>query len=248
MRPFAMVAVLLLGGTSDVDGETIFFLVGEFPGEEVHRDSYVLALSDPGDIAHARRLIDEGPRIDGAIVLAEISPGADGVNRDHRAAGAPPWSWHISRFLGFADFTIEILDGWPGFVEQDVPGWMANTGGQIGFWSYTVVEELTPVPGDTNWDRRVNLDDLNNVRNHFGAGDGTDLSGIPGDAVPWDGLVNIDDLNAVRNRFGAGPDARHSVPEPGGLGATLLGGLLLLGRYRRPRRIVPRGEGVIREI
>ena len=45
------------------------------------------------------------------------------------------------------DFTIEILDGWPGFVEQDVNGWIANTNGRVGFWTYTVVAELpAPVP------------------------------------------------------------------------------------------------------
>ena len=67
------------------------------------------------------------------------------------------------------------------------------------------------LPGDTNADGLVNIDDLNNVRNFFGTGDGTDLSGIPGDAYPFDGLVNIDDLNAVRNDFGA---ASAAVPEP----------------------------------
>jgi hypothetical protein len=68
-------------------------------------------------------------------------------------------------------------------------------------------------PGDTNGDGLVDIDDLNAVRNNFGAGDGSDLSGIPGDASPFDGLVNIDDLNAVRNHFGAGT-AAAAVPEP----------------------------------
>jgi len=67
------------------------------------------------------------------------------------------------------------------------------------------------LPGDTNGDGLINIDDLNNVRNYFGTGDGTDLSGIPGDAYPFDGFVNVDDLNAVRNHFGA---ASAAVPEP----------------------------------
>jgi hypothetical protein len=33
------------------------------------------------------------------------------------------------------DFSIEIYDGWPGYVESDVARWIANTGGVIGFWA-----------------------------------------------------------------------------------------------------------------
>jgi len=65
--------------------------------------------------------------------------------------------------------------------------------------------------GDTGpCDGRVDIDDLNAVRNHFGAmgdPDGT----LAGDAFPFDGLVNIDDLNAVRNNFGS---VAAAVPEP----------------------------------
>ena len=121
--------------------DSVHFLIAERPGEEVHRDSYVLPLTNPDDVSHARRLISEGPGIGGAIAVAQIAAGTDGVNRDLRAPEAPPWSWHVTEFSGFADFTVEILDGWPGFVEQDVDGWIENTGGAIGFWSYTVVAE-----------------------------------------------------------------------------------------------------------
>ena len=85
-------------------------------------------------------------------------------------------------------------------------------------------------PGDTNADGLVNIDDLNNVRNNFGAtgpNDGT----LPGDAVPWDGLVNVDDLNGVRNNFGAGVAA---VPEPSTLAlASLLAFVGVIARRRR---------------
>jgi hypothetical protein len=116
--------------------------VAEPAGSVTHGDSYVLPLEDPADIEHARALIALGPAAGAPIAVAAIAAGADGVNRDLRAAGAPPWSWHVTGFDGFTDFTIEILDGWPSFVEQDVEGWIANTGGYVGFWSYTVVEEL----------------------------------------------------------------------------------------------------------
>lgn len=79
---------------------------------------------------------------------AKIAAGADGVNRDVLASGEPLWSWHVTEFLEFADLTIEVLDGWPGLIEQDVAGWIGTSGGEIGFWSYTVTQELVvPIPG-----------------------------------------------------------------------------------------------------
>jgi hypothetical protein len=120
----------------------VAFLVAEPPGAVVHGDSYVLVLEAPADVAHARDLVAQGPAAGATIAVATIAAGGDGANRDLRAPGAPPWSWHVTAFDGFADSTIELCDGWPGFVEQDVAGWIANTNATICFWSYTVVEEL----------------------------------------------------------------------------------------------------------
>lgn len=125
-------------------GETIYFVVVESGGFS-HFDSYILPLSNPADIQHARDLIAEGPAAGAQIVTARIAPGADGINRDLLNLETP-WSWHVTEFLGFADFTAEIYDGWPSYVESDVDGWMNNTGGIIGFWGYTVAAELEPVP------------------------------------------------------------------------------------------------------
>jgi len=135
-------AVLAFGVAAQA--ETRYYKVAEWPGQESHGDSYVLPLSDPADISHAEDLITLGPAKAGsAIVVARIAAGADGINRDYSQPGHPQWSWHVTDFQGFADFTIEIIDGWPGFVEDDVSFWMGNTGGQIGFWHYTVVEDVT---------------------------------------------------------------------------------------------------------
>jgi hypothetical protein len=122
------------------------FVVAELPGRAAHGDSYVLPLTDPADIAHARALIDRGPEAGATIAMAFIAPGADAINRDYLAPGAPEWSWHVTGFLGFEDFSAEIYDGWPGYVESDVAGWMANTGGVVGFWNYTVAAEVGPSP------------------------------------------------------------------------------------------------------
>jgi hypothetical protein len=71
--------------------------------------------------------------------------------------------------------------------------------------------------GDTDKDGDVDLDDLNNVRNHF------DETGenIPGDTVPYDGVVDLIDLNRVYDNYGASiefPGNLTSVPEPSTLG------------------------------
>lgn len=151
LRHIAFVVGLLSAfHASSAQAGIAYFLVGERPGMEVHGDSFVVGLTDPGHISHARDLITLGPDIAGApILFAHIVPGADGINRDLLSPTQTEWSWHIDQVHGFADMGIELVDGWPTYVEQDVPGWIANTQGEIGFWSYTVVRELPNYPTDT---------------------------------------------------------------------------------------------------
>ena len=126
-------------------GSTVYFQVAEFQLPYYRNDSYVLPLSDPQDIAYARGLIGTGPPIGfSRIVVADIEAGSDGINRDFRAPGAPLWSWHVIEFIGFADYTAEILDGCPTYIEQEYKEKPPGTRGSIGFWSYTVVAELDP--------------------------------------------------------------------------------------------------------
>ncbi len=129
-----------------------YFVVEEFPGNEHNGDSYILPLNDPDDIAHARDLILSGPQVGAPLVVANIRAGLDRINRNWLAAqGRALWFWHVTEFVGFADATIEILDGSPTMVESDVSGWIENTNegtgdpdvGQIGFWNYTVTEEVS---------------------------------------------------------------------------------------------------------
>jgi hypothetical protein len=77
--------------------------------------------------------------------------------------------------------------------------------------------------GDTNGDGVVDIVDLNNVRNNFGA------SGL-GDTNN-DGTVDITDLNNVRNNFGA--VAGSAVPEPASLLLALCAGIGALASRRR---------------
>ena len=145
---FTLLTVFLVsiteGFVSRSVSDTVYFVVAEPPDKRVVNDSYVLPLTHPEDIAHARALIRQGISIGGALVGARIAAGADGINRDYLAVGAPQWSWHVVEFTGFADVFGEILDGGPSSVEWNVEGWIAAKDGRIGFWTYTVVAELSP--------------------------------------------------------------------------------------------------------
>jgi hypothetical protein len=128
-------------------GGPVYFLVAERAEVRERYDSFVLPLMDEAHIAHARDLIARGPDEAGEpIIFAKIAPGADGINRNLWHPSQPQWSWHVTDVHGFGDMGIELIDGWPTFIEDDVQGWMDNTGGEIGFWSYTVVAELPGYP------------------------------------------------------------------------------------------------------
>ena len=148
MNPFraaAALAALLLSLSCMATPAPVWFVVAEVQPE--HGDSFLVPLSDPEDIADARALIANGPGDGvGSIVAALITAGGDGFNRDVQRSGAPLWSWHVSEFLGFPDVAIELCDGWPTFIEQDVDAFIANTSGHVCFWGYTVVAELEQAP------------------------------------------------------------------------------------------------------
>lgn len=87
---------------------------------------------------------------------------------------------------------------------------------------------MTRLLGDTDLDGDVDIDDLNNVRNNFGAASLGDTND--------DDAVNIDDLNNVRNNFDLSIGAPTSVPEPPAVGLLLLTAIgAVLGRRRRVR-------------
>lgn len=154
---FLCLLVSVIGGQT-ARAETVYFVVGEvYP---YWGDSYILPLSNPMDIAHARYLIEYGPNMPENIVVAEIEyTNPMGINRNFYFEGKPAWSWQVSNFISFADITAEILDGSPTQVEEGI-----FSGGVIGFWNYTVTQELgtdlEPWNCDLSGDRCVDIQDL----------------------------------------------------------------------------------------
>ena len=134
------IAFLTLGGCPAKDGAA-YFIVGEL--EPLHGDSYLLILNDPEDIAAARAILAHPDDATAKIVVASIEHGpGDPPNRD-LLNEAREWSWHVKEFTEFAELTIEILDGWPTYVEENLDAWFETTEGAVGFWSYTVVQEVS---------------------------------------------------------------------------------------------------------
>jgi hypothetical protein len=143
MRVIVGISLLLaFAGCARLDPNAVYFLVSE--RETFHGDSFIIPLTDPEHIAHARALIQNPDTTDAPIVTAAIErcDACNGVNRDMLNGGAR-WSWCVTRIDGFADNTIEIYDGWPTYVEKNMDAWFENTDGYIGFWSYTVTRELS---------------------------------------------------------------------------------------------------------
>lgn len=83
------------------------------------------------------------------------------------------------------------------------------------------------IPGDTNDDGVVNLVDLNNVKNNFGAVSPPAVGDTDGN-----GTIDLVDLNNVKNNFGAGAPSASSVPEPTSAVIALVGLAALAARRR----------------
>ncbi len=143
-RDLLLVAALFASSTlaERASAETVYFLMSEITQPCSTCDSYVLPISDPAAIDHARDLVANGLAAGSAIALANVEAGGDGINRNVLAAGEPLWSWHVTSLVDFADLAIELCDGTPSMVEADPAGFLANTNGIICFWGYTVTAEL----------------------------------------------------------------------------------------------------------
>lgn len=120
----------------------VYFLVSEI--DPIHRDSFILPLTDPQHIAAADRIVQNIQSTTGRIVSARIDRGSGNgqyKNKDLLNPGRI-WSWQVTEFFGFVDITAEIYDGWPGYLEGHLKEWLDQNRGIIGFWNYTVTRRV----------------------------------------------------------------------------------------------------------
>ncbi len=128
---------------------TVFFLVSEMTAEK--GDSYILPLTDPAHIATARAIVADrdSEELEKLVVAKVVRSKGNEEHLNKDLLRNVTWSWKISEFEGFYGSTIEILDGGPQDLQNDMDWWIDNTSddpdyGVIGFWNYTVVREVTP--------------------------------------------------------------------------------------------------------
>jgi hypothetical protein len=145
---FCVILLLTLSCSDDdspkeVDTSVVYFEVAEVT--LVRGDSYLLPLRDPVDVQQARTLLSQGTT---KIVVAEINKKqGDKIIYNKDLDNNRAWSWYVSDFIEFADFTIEILDANPEWVEENYDEWVRitkgdNGKGRIGFWNYAIVREV----------------------------------------------------------------------------------------------------------
>jgi hypothetical protein len=124
--------------------ETVYFICADIHKQKYFNDSFVLPISKPEDVREARRLLKEDLPMNQPIPIANIVAGADGINRDHLAVGAPPWSWHVTEFIGFYGI---VTPEWeysttPTLIEENLEKYKVI--GMAGFLSHGIVAELRP--------------------------------------------------------------------------------------------------------
>jgi hypothetical protein len=121
-------------------------------------------------------------------------------------------------FSGAVNGATATGDGFVGSV-----GALTNVPADVEIIGPTVVCPL----GDTDGNCVVDLVDLNNVKNNFGAASPPAIGDTDGN-----GNIDLVDLNNVKNNFGASAASAVSVPEPASAIVALIGLAGLVARRR----------------
>lgn len=98
---------------------------------EVSGEQFRARVTDADEVGALEARMAEG--VEG-VVSGTLARGDGGFNTG--------WSWHwIPTSVHAADQAIEVCDGRPGFVEEDLDYWV-DTVGQFCPWSATVIQRL----------------------------------------------------------------------------------------------------------
>lgn len=102
-----------------------------FRVQACQNQQFHVRITDPAVIQRAEQLIGS---TDQPILTGELRAGSGQFNR--------PYSWHMDpATVGFADLTIEVCDGCPNDVQQDLNYWL-NTVGRFCPWTSRIVDRI----------------------------------------------------------------------------------------------------------
>jgi hypothetical protein len=97
----------------------------------VENEQFRVRIEDPAAVAEARSLITSGMAKN---ISGEILRGANGINSGY--------SWHLKpSSVEFADMTIELCDGMPSYVEENVD-YYVDTVKRYCPWGARVMSEV----------------------------------------------------------------------------------------------------------
>lgn len=133
-----LASVVLLGAAGAVPAQAAGEAYFEFTDTD-GRSRFVMQLTDPGSIRHARDLLagatDERPHVHGRIVKRSVAYNAR-------------WSYHLQpETINFFDVAIEVCDASMTYVEDhlDEAGGAFLPGGHWCPWSSRLTRELPPM-------------------------------------------------------------------------------------------------------
>jgi ELWxxDGT repeat protein len=183
---------------------------GSAAREGVELDGQLIFVANDG--VHGEELWTSDGTAEGTRLLADIHPSTTSAPRELTRVGNYVFFTASDGVNGreqwATDGTIEgtrMLELHAGVTGSDAQHltamgdtlYFSANDGIYGKELWKVLVEDIPSTGDTDGDGDVDLDDLNNVRNYFGA-TGEDQTGD----TDGNGVVDLADLNAVRSNFG----------------------------------------------
>jgi hypothetical protein len=184
------------------------------PGTTIAPGAYALVVADDPATFRANYDVPANVQVFGPYTgnLSDIRDSVDILRpgNEELTGFIPRYMADLVEYNSAAPWPAEAAGGGHSLVRVD----QGAFGNDVANWTISALPGGTPgrpnsyvtLPGDTNDDGRVDLEDLNAVRNHFGAS-GANLNGDAND----DGQVDLDDLNLVRNHFGATSPAPVAV-------------------------------------
>ncbi len=123
---------------SNSNNEVAYFEVGPKNAKLSEQGYFLIKLTDSDKISTARTILKNNEK---KIVTGVVAFSWGGFNVDLQNKRL--WTWHLaSKSVQFADFTVELCDGTPQFVEENVFEWIHS---QTRFcpWSWTLIREVT---------------------------------------------------------------------------------------------------------